>query len=127
MRRARQVICRDAPFVGSNSPAAEDTSTEQQQQQQVVPDFFSPQALAASVGAPAVPLAAATVGLSSHTAAADAHAFVDPDAANPRYNKSGLNGLTVGSTTGLTTVSRGRQLWYLYRSSSSMIISSSTW
>jgi 3-dehydroquinate synthase len=98
--------------MGSNSPAAEDmtvaSSTEQQQQQeQVVPDFFSPQSLAASVGATAVPLTAAMVDLSTPAAAAarvnHAGSIYDADAVNPKYNKSGLNGLTVGSTTGLTT------------------------
>lgn len=34
-------------------------------------------------------------------------AEVDPDAVNPAYNRSGLNGLTTGATSGLNTVSRG--------------------
>jgi hypothetical protein len=30
---------------------------------------------------------------------------IDPDVVNPNYNRSGLNGLTTGSTSGLQTVS----------------------
>lgn len=44
----------------------------------------------------AVPVAA--------VAAAESAVF-DADAWNPAYNKSGLNGLTIGSTSGLSTVS----------------------
>lgn len=42
----------------------------------------------------------------SHTAMPDGlcNAF-DPDAVNPQYNRSGLNGLTAGATSGLDTVS----------------------
>lgn len=34
-------------------------------------------------------------------------AEIDPDAVNPAFNRSGLNGLTKGATSGLNTVSRG--------------------
>lgn len=117
LRRARQVIARDAPFLGGNAPSAEELtvvdSTDQQHQQPTVPDFFSPEALISAIGVPAVPLAAATVDFTTAapTAAPAAAAavapdtVVDPDAANPNYNKSGLNGLTVGATNGLATVS----------------------
>jgi hypothetical protein len=32
---------------------------------------------------------------------------IDPDAVNPNYNRSGLNGLTTGATSGLRTVGAG--------------------
>jgi hypothetical protein len=36
---------------------------------------------------------------------------IDPDAVNPNYNRSGLNGLTTGSTSGLQTVRVRCRVW----------------
>lgn len=39
----------------------------------------------------------------------------DPDAVNPNYNRSGLNGLTTGATSGLHTVSVGDVLGPMHK------------
>lgn len=109
LRRARQVICRDAPFLGGNLPTTKDidvveSSTEQHEQ--LIPDFFSPHAFAAAASGASVPLAAAVAvqpTIASH-GVVDCSSTVDPDAADTHINKSGLNGLTVGATSGLITV-----------------------
>lgn len=116
--RPFRTVCRDTPFVGGETASAGQLGVEQQQQQQ---HYEALSAAAAQLEHLAHLPAAERVSWETAAAAAEpngpatwfgssnsglaAAAVYDADACNPNYNKAGLNGLTLGGTTGLATVS----------------------
>eukprot|EP00879_Flechtneria_rotunda_P018984 GHRR01019930.1.p1 GENE.GHRR01019930.1~~GHRR01019930.1.p1 ORF type:complete len:228 (+),score=47.01 GHRR01019930.1:212-895(+) len=116
-RHLRQVlqVCRDSILMGEPAPVTATQpevsvppcsrlhhTTEMQQVQQLVGRPVLSELPSGLYGLP-VMVAGHEVPAASTAVLAPDTAPVDLDALNPNYNKSGLNGLSVGGTTGLQT------------------------